>query len=405
MKTMFRVFSAALALLLLLTGSAGAANILPVLQTPLPEIAETISLHEVLGLSAPVPEAETRGSYQYFTYTYHHITIADYELFGRALSQEGFALNTGSVSGTDVSAEASRGSGSITVSYNIPGKKMSVVYSPTLQVRAWDISKDAPYRMLRDSQSILPAIPEAVSLDSATALSYQSDEETEDGGRRYHYSSVNYDCYNAFGIALGEAGYALVSAETLEDGSSRAIVKNGGGLTLTMDYNLETQKASVVYPAGVYPREPRLYEDYETVRDGEAFSQMQNVVFTPAGWKQVDSYKTYYSTVESKDGRQSILVTFEIRNDRQEELYSQDLLSGLTLVVGNMKRNAVAGMWGGVGQIWNKEKDTTHGPYTGMFRVGFQLTEKQLEHPEDIALIFNAMDGTVRRVYFLAEQE
>ena len=78
-------------MLCLLTCLALAEGILPVLQTPVPEITEAVSLHAVCDVKAVTPTLEKDGGYRY---DYKLITQENYEDFGRALAQEGFVLGS-----------------------------------------------------------------------------------------------------------------------------------------------------------------------------------------------------------------------------------------------------------------------------------------------------------------------
>ena len=68
-----------------------AEGILPVLQTPVPEITEAVSLHAACDVKAVTPTLEKDGGYRY---DYKLITQENYEDFGRALAQEGFVLGS-----------------------------------------------------------------------------------------------------------------------------------------------------------------------------------------------------------------------------------------------------------------------------------------------------------------------
>ena len=80
----------AVLLALLPVAGAHAEGILPVLQTPPPEITETISYHRAMNFDS-TPSASTTSDGRYY-YKYSSVTYLNYLSFGRALAQEGFSL-------------------------------------------------------------------------------------------------------------------------------------------------------------------------------------------------------------------------------------------------------------------------------------------------------------------------
>ena len=82
-------------LLCLWTASAFAQGILPVLQTPMPEITQAVSLHALRCEEAPVPKAPGNGVY---TYEYSKVTYNQYQNFGRVLGQDGFVFESSETS-------------------------------------------------------------------------------------------------------------------------------------------------------------------------------------------------------------------------------------------------------------------------------------------------------------------
>ena len=84
-------FVLALLLILLPVSGAFAEGILPVLQTPPPEITEAISYHRAMNRDS-TPSASSTGDDRYY-YEYSSVTYLNYLDFGRALAQEGFALS------------------------------------------------------------------------------------------------------------------------------------------------------------------------------------------------------------------------------------------------------------------------------------------------------------------------
>ena len=273
-------------LVLCLAAAVSAAEgILPVLQTPVPEITEAVSLHAVCDVKAVTPTVEKDGGYRY---NYEKITQENYEDFGRALAQEGFVLSSAETAedGT-VTAVAAKGSAGVTVTYDCGLRTLSAVYSP--RVNAMEKNEEEPYMIREDSVSILPTLPATVSLHGATGVTVSERKTAEDGSRIYQYNYVPYECYTRFSVKLAEAGFSLVSAEMLEDGTSRAVVTDGKA-TLTVDYNQETKKAAVTYSPGVFARDAARYADYIEVKAGEPIPLMEGVTMTIAGWEPVEKW-------------------------------------------------------------------------------------------------------------------
>ena len=405
----FTGFIMVLAMLLTAVG-ASATGILPVLQTPVPKMEPALSYHELTSSSAPKATTKTVGGFTAYTYSYTSVTIDDYEMFGRALGQEGYSLTSGGISEAVVTAEVSQGVGAISISYQIKDQKLSVTYAPGMELREYN--KEDPYQLRRDAVSILPVIPQAISLQSVTAKSSSSIETTEDGGRQYNYTGVSYACYEAFSSALGAEGYSLVSSEVLEDGYVRAVVSNGE-VSLTVDYHLDDQKARVIYPVGIYARPARKYQDYQTVRDGEAFSQMEGITVTPLGWQKVDSYVDYYYSNRwipskyfdtehvSENGVQQILVTFEVAHDRPDSRSCTGLLNKLYVRLGNTVLTTEVGRLTSANKIYADSDDKISGTKTFTYAIGFELTEAQLARLDEVTISFSALDDSAWRVYYL----
>ena len=78
-------FVLALLLILLPVSGAFAEGILPVLQTPPPEITEAISYHRAMNRDS-TPSASSTGDDRYY-YEYSSVTYLNYLDFGRALAQ------------------------------------------------------------------------------------------------------------------------------------------------------------------------------------------------------------------------------------------------------------------------------------------------------------------------------
>ena len=154
-------------LVLCLLGSLSIAEgILPVLQTPVPEITEAVSLHAVCDVKAVTPTLEKDGGYRY---DYTKITQENYADFGRALAQEGFALDSaGTAADGTVTAVAAKDSASVTVTYDCGKETLRAVYSP--RVNAMEKNEEEPYTIREDAVSILPELPVTVSLHGATGV-------------------------------------------------------------------------------------------------------------------------------------------------------------------------------------------------------------------------------------------
>jgi len=403
----------ALALLLIpmLFVGALAEGILPVLQTPPPEIIEVISYHRAMNKDS-TPSASTTDDGGYL-YEYSSVTYKDYLDFGRALAQEGFALSqiTPVDDGTGaVDVCVTKDTATLEILYNEDRQSMKVSYSP--RVLALEVDPEHPYEIDASQVSILPELEQVISLHAVTGCSYSSfDFVSDGGGYRYHYYDVPYAAYARFSVKLGEAGFTLVSSEKTEDGYDRAVVSDGN-VTLTLDYDQEAKRAIVTYPLDASPRDAAKYGDYTPVGAGDRIELNEGLTATVIGWKKVDQYVTYYydnnwipfakycdSEYPSGNGVQQVLVTFEIENERPEDLVTSSLLSGLQVYCDGDE------VWCSCGELTSEASFSIDGddrlrPKEKItFAVGFGLTDEQAAHPENLAITFTDRNYALRYAY------
>ena len=389
----------ALLLCLAMVCGAAAEGILPVLQTPPPEIIDTVGLHTVADVDTPTPTLNKDGGY---TYSYKIITYDHYEDFGKALNQEGFTLQSKEWSETGVlTSVLKKRHAVVTVQYDCGGRTLNLIYSP--RVNVMDYNPEDPYVIQPDTVSILPPVPQIVSLQSVTGLAVYDQKKTENNDTRYHYREVVYDCYVRFSVQLGEAGFTLVSAETLEDGTSRAVVTDGT-VTLTVDYNLETKEAAVIYPRGTMAREAARYDDYIAVAAGEPISLMEDVTAVIVGWEPVDEWNsTSYnrnwipakrsdSKHYSGDGVHQIYILIRYEYNRPEARPWDGLIRNRALLFGKKSLSYSFGAVNGTYSIYPGSSATLSGKDTSSCAIAFSLTDQQMEHIEDTVLEFSGTE-------------
>ena len=397
-------------LMCLWTASAFAQGILPVLQTPMPEITQAVSLHSLLCESAPVPEAKNGA----LTYAYKDVTYRRYQLFSRALGQDGFTFESAEKAESGaVTAVAVRGWARVTVVYDPAARTMTVTYPP--RVEAMETDPDQPPVVDGDAAGVLPEFPQAVSLESVSGWNVSKRESLKEGGFRSRYDEVSYDGYTMLSEALGREGYSLVSAETLEDGTSRAVVTDGA-VSLTIDYHLENRTAIVTYPAGVVSEEANLFGDYTEITIGQAIPMAEGVTVTFLGWETTDNYQTYwrntnwiptktgYDDHPAKEGEQQIWLEFQIDYNRPEE----------TSLLGIMKNKAVydrqlivkiaySGKRTGEHRLNSVTAGSLSGKDTGFVASAFTLRDSQIARLDDIRFTFSSMDCLHRYAVRLTE--
>ena len=243
---------AALMLALLLAACASAEGILPVLQTPPPEITETISYHRVMNFSS-TPSASGSGDGGYY-YTYSGVTYPQYLEFGRALAQEGFTLAESGFTDSGVARSVVENGAALTVDYNAFTQSLTVTYPP--RVLAWEVDEARPYAIDGARESLLPELPRALSYHRAMNYTSTPSGDSYGEGRWYYdYSGVDYGQYLAFGRALAQEGFTLAESATTDDGATQVTVSDGAA-ALALTYNPFTHALRVVYPRGTIAQEP-----------------------------------------------------------------------------------------------------------------------------------------------------
>ena len=414
-KTISTFLIAALQLYMALatvTAGAAADSILPVLQTPKPEAVEAPAFHALAGRRAPEAEKTESGAPRY---TYADVGYGEYLDFGRLLAQEGFTLSDSEEnSGGVLTATVTKDHAAIEVYFNQDEKVLTVTYTAL----SYPAETNAASPAVVDSAavSILPELTQAISFEAVTAV---KPEQTAWTGTSYRhdYSGVSYAAYTRFGEKLGEEGYALTSAETLEGGVSRAVVEKDG-MKLTLDYDMEKETASVYYPKGVHPRELSLYGDFTELVEGETVQLAEGASLTWLGWEKVDSYREYYKDYRYKPnpkrtsaehvteaGVQQVLLRFTVRLEPGAEYRTADILKNLTLRHAKERLEMNRGLENGE-RSFNYD-DLTETITSGgaakeyVAACGAALTEEQLQHPEEVTLTFNDGDNAVRYVCYL----
>ena len=263
------------------------------------------------------------------------------------------------------------------------------------------------------AEGILPVLqtppPEetyAISLQSTTGSDYVGLDTADGGGYKYNYKNVTYACYTRFSQALAKEGYILVSSESLEDGVTRAVVTNGT-VTLTLDYNMEKQTASVSYPPSVFARDPDLAEDYTEIKNGDEISLTDHATATVTGWRWSSSCysrnkdKTFNSSTE----KNYVFLCFDVDYFRPEDISASGMLrkpevryDGRLLessyftqgIQGSNEPNKISDY-----------KTYFSGKMSTSFILAFTLTEDQLLHPDKVTVTFADYDNAVRYLYRL----
>ncbi|MBR1408629.1 MAG: hypothetical protein IJ573_07040 [Clostridia bacterium] len=398
-------------LLAVAASGAAADSILPVLQTPKPEAIEAPAFHALTGRKAPEAEKTESGALRY---TYADVSYSEYLDFGRLLAQEGFTLvKSGENAAGAVTAVTGKDHAQLEVTFNQDERFLSVTY--TAWTRPAETDAANPAVIDPAAVSALPELIQAISFEAVTAV---MPGETKWGGTSYHhaYSGVSYAAYTRFGEKLGEEGYALASSEMLEGGVSRAVVEKDG-VSLTLDYDMANQTASVLYPKGVHPRELSLYGDFTELLEGETVQLTESASLTWLGWEKVDSYKEYYKDYRYKpnpkrtseehttgEGVQQVLLRFAVRLEAGEEAETADLIRNMTLYCDKDRLEMNRGLENGE-RSFNYDDlmvTITAGDTAKEYVVacGAALTDDQLQHPEEVAFTFNDGDNAVRYVCY-----
>ena len=250
-------------------------------------------------------------------------------------------------------------------------------------------------------QTPKPQTTYAISLDSATGACFSKMAANAEGGYDYFYDNVSYACYTKLSQKLGEEGYQLVSAETLESGVSRAVVSNGA-VTLTLDYDLENKKATVSYPPFVFPREAALFDDFTELHDGDEITLCDDVTAKVTGWVKANNYynpglgKAFYSD----ENNQYIFLTLEVNYNRPEELDSKYLLRDSAAYYG---MEAIGTRAQGILNNYTVKnyKGMLSWKMVTLYAMVICLTAEQAQHPENTVITFTSYDNATRYVYHL----
>ena len=397
--------------LMLSAGTSCFAGILPDLQSNHTESA--VSLHMVLGWSAPEPVLQEDGSY---LFTYENVSLMNYSDFGSALAQAGYTLASSETTENGyITAVVSDGTNDFTVEYDPSYSTMNVTYPEGMVISQYN--EDKPFLVDRTQASLLPEIPQAISLHGVTCKSYYDKTYPEDGGTQYNYTDVSYDLYDLFSTKLEEAGFTLESSQTLIDGTSRAVVTDGE-VSLTIDYNMDNGDASVLYPSGVFARPCVEYDDYITLKDGDSISLTEDVSMTVTGWEEVDSYTDYYydnNWIPSKYcsdehvsayGEHQVIVSFLVDYNRPDSYSVNSLFRDMNADYGVY--NPIyfdRGEETGERSIYDDSDNEVSGTKQFTFSVGFSLNDSEMENLDKVALSFEDTDGTARYVYYLQSPE
>ena len=396
---------------LLLAAVAGAEGILPVLQTPPPEITEAISYHAMTGKDAPTPSVYGDT----YCYEYSSIAHAGYTRFGRLLAQEGFALADfeTETDGT-VNSTVSNGTVELKLSYNQHDSQLSVTYPP--RVVAQEADPENPIAVDPAVESILPALVQVPGLTSVAFPSGYRDSVLEDGSSRYYYYNMNYAMYERYSLKLGEEGFTLVSSEVLEDGANRAVVTDGEN-ELTLDYYMDDNHLYITYPPNTCPREKRRYEDYQIAAEGDTLPLQENVTATLSGWEPVAIYTTYYYNDNwipskytdhdylSEEGVQRVLAYLTVEYNRPEAVATNYLIPNINVYCGDEAIYASYGHMTSAASIDTDSDHTVSGDTTLTFAVGFGLTEAQLEYMDQIVITFSDRNNCVPYAWYLQSPE
>ena len=408
---MSKLFALVLALALLAGAFASAEGILPVLQTPVPQITEAVSYHYFRNIQTPTANLKD-GSYYY---SYSGIKYGDYLLFGQALAQEGYTL-TGSETAEDgtgavIATMEKAGAATLKIKYDDDKHRLTVYYPPS--VEAMEADQDHPYTIDGTLASVLPELKQMISLHAATWINRPSGDDDvkkrAEGGYQYYYPYVPYAAYRRFSIKLGEAGYTLVSSGKTEDGQDMAVVTDGED-EMTIVYDQEHMKAFVSYPPSAHARDRAFPEDYDIVRDGEPFLLGDNITATITGWEPVDQfYYQYHGTdVFSKDGIQLIIILMDIDYRQPTGTQYNNLLNLGIVCIGDRTESIFT-----FGRLRKTEPyydiqrgyDEITGKTQFQAAIALELPEEAAADPAGIAVTFSGMDNYVPYVYYLQPPE
>ena len=375
----------------------------------LPELPHAISYHRMMNASR-TPTAESIGEGRY-RYEYTDVDHARYLKFGRALAQEGFALTDSAVTEDGaMEARVSNGDAELALTYNPFYHSLRVIYP--LGTLAEEANGESRYTVDASQESLLPAMAQTISMHAVTGLTFTSPDRVE-GGYRYDYYGVPYECYALFSVKLGEAGFSLVSSEKTEEGLDRAVVSDGA-VTLILDYDQDNKYAYVTYPVDVSPRDAALFDDFTAIRTGDTVPLMEDLNATVTGWEPVDLYVTYYydnnwipfakyfdNEYYSGDGIQRMLVYVRIEYNRPDSMSVHSLLRNLIVYCDGQSLSCNYGELTSTAKFSTDGDDTIRTKDVITLAIGFALTEEQAAHPENVAVTFTDKNSAVPYVYFL----
>lgn len=404
---MRKFFSLILAAALLLGAAASADGILPVLQTPPPEISEAVSYHYYMNLDTPTASSDDSGCY-YYTYT---ASYADYLKFGKALVQDGYALVKSEMAddgtGALIATLEKPGCATLTIRYNQDMHSLKVTYPPS--VIAIDADPANPYTIDETQASILPELTQAISLHAVAWFSRPDSnniDKRSDGGYRYYYSSVPYSAYERFSNKLAEEGFSLVSSDVTDNGYNHAVITNGE-YELEIYYHTEKKDIYVHYPAGVHARDRKFYEDYTIVRDGEVIDLDPNIKATIAGWEPVERFYGYRSGkwFESDDTTQVIILKMDVDYRLPTGMDYYYLIE-----VGSLVAEGEDSKYITYGKLYVEDDgdmnildyyDDIAGRDHFTLAIGLRLTKEQAANPEGVAISFRGYNNYTPMIYYL----
>ena len=407
MKYLHKVMGLLLVLCLLCCATALGEGILPALQTPLPEITEAFSFHCFRGTEEPAFSSTESGE---TVFAYENVTYALYQDFGKALGQKGYVLVTEETE-ADGAAVATVQQGEhlpLRVRYHQETRQLTVTYP--MRTSAQKADADNPFHLETSRSSILPELKQVISLPGATGVDWVMPEAAEGTGYVYRYQDVGYACYTAFSVKLGEEGFTLVSSETLEDGTARAVVTDGE-INLTLDYNMTDRVAALTYPVGAHARDIR-EEDSTQVKEEQSFALLDGVTVTFTGWNYVKTVlkenSSSYTSMPVEEGCRLLMVTADIQYNNPAPVVRRDILKRLAVHYGEETLEDLHGSYhenNNTLESLSINKAVVQGVENFTFAVVVQVTEEQAQHPDQITLTFTDPDQAARYIYALEGQD
>lgn len=389
--------------LCLLSAAALSEGILPVLQTPQPDLAEIISFHSVIGMEGPEPVQLEDGGLEY---RYSPVGYAQYLDFGKALKQENYTLLSSETGedGAAVAVVSKDDSAPVTIRYHEDFRELTVRYPLRTTARGYDPAE--PFTVDQKADSLLPELILAISLHSATGRERVTPVRAENGATRYCYKDVAYSCYTAFSVKLGREGYSLVSSEMLPDGISRANVSDGKA-SLCIDYDPATLVMEITYPAGVYARDLNRYADYTEVAEEQPFELLDCASVTLRGWETADSCRL--STGEEiypDEGKRFIRILADISYNSPETRESLYLFSNIEACSGGEDLAAPAfGRYDPATGLTDSGNSEISGRRDLSLSMLLSVTDEQAARPDQIVVTFTDPDRAVRYCYPLEKED